>query len=134
MGVLPFATEHLSDGGAALREFFETMKTDIRLKAVVWIVTRREDREFRRRDGSPYLNEDGEPLKVGVYHIQGAFSEEIHAVAACRDPSYLVGSLPLNVSLPHNAVEWVGSYFPLRVEDTAPAPFWLAMLQAGETA
>lgn len=135
MGVLPFAFEHLSDGGAALREFFETMETDIREKSVVWVVTRREDRDFRRRDGSPYLDEDGEPLKVGVYHIQGLFSEEDNAVAACRDASYLVGALPINVSLPHDAVEWEGSYFPLRVEDFAPAPvpFWRALLPAAET-
>lgn len=130
MGVLPFASEHLSDGGAALREFFETMDTDIRKKSVVWVVTRREDRDFRRRDGSPYLDEDGKPLKVGIYHIQGLFSEETHAVAACRDVSYLIGALPLNVSLPHDAVEWEGSYFPLRL--APPVPFWRELAPVGQ--
>jgi hypothetical protein len=130
VGVLPFAFEHLSDGGATLRGFFESMKTDIREKTVVWIVTRREDKTIRKRDGSPYLDEDGEPLTLGVYHIQGVFSEEVHAVAACRDASYLVGSLAINLALPHAAVEWVGSYFPLRLTPTpTPVPFWRELVQ-----
>lgn len=96
------------------------MLTNIQGKSVVWVATRREDRKLLRRDGSPYLDEDGAPLAVGVYHIQGIFTEEGHAVAACRDPSYMVGALPLNYSLPHESIEWTGAYFPLKL----PVPFW----------
>lgn len=125
MGLIPFALEDFTDdGGAAVREFLANMETDIREKSVVWVSTRREDRTLRKRDGSPYLNEDGQPLTVGVYHIQGVFTEEGHAVAACRDPSYMVGALALNYSLPHAAVEWVGAYFPLAPPASAPVPFW----------
>lgn len=125
MGLIPFAREDFEDdGGAAVRDFLSLMKTDIREKSVVWVTTRREDRPVRKRDGSPYLDEDGEPLTVGVYHIQGVFSEEANAAAACRDPSYMVGALPLNYSLPHAAIEWQGAYFPLAEREPAGVPFW----------
>lgn len=116
MGLIPFPLEDAEDdGGASLREFY-AMNTNLEGKSAIWVSTRREDRKIFRRDGSPYLDEDGEPLTVGVYHIQGVFTEEKLAVTACRDPSYMVGSLPLNLSLPHAPVEWSGAYFPLRRE------------------
>jgi hypothetical protein len=121
VGFIPYTLEELEDdGGESLRKFLSLMETDIRDKSVVWVATRREDRKLCRRDGTPYLDEDGAPLTVGAYHIQGIFTEEGHAVAACRDPSYMVGALPLNYTLPHDAIEWVGAYFPLRLN----VPFW----------
>jgi hypothetical protein len=131
VGLIPFAlSDFTDDGGAAVREFLAEMETDIREKSVVWVATRREDRTLYKRDGvTAYLNEDGEPLTVGVYHIQGVFTEEGHAVAACRDASYMVGALPLNYSLPHAAVEWLGAYFPLAVKPAA-VPFWKVYEQA----
>lgn len=109
------------------------MLTNIQGKSLVWVVTRREDRELKRpSDGRPYTGEDGQPLRVGVYHIQGIFSDETKAVAACRDETYLVGPLPLNLSLPHDPVIWFGAYFPLGTAepgDDSTRPFWHALLQ-----
>lgn len=128
--IVTFSLEDfVDDGGASVRAFLEAMETDIRNLSVVWVATRREDKKILKRDGSPYLDEDGRPLAVGIYHIQGVFTEERHAVAACRDPDYLIGELTLNLSLPHEAVEWVGAYFPLRRRPllppaTAGVPFW----------
>lgn len=56
---------------------------------------------------------DGEP-----WDIQGVFSTEEKAVAACRTPDYFVGPLTLDAELPHEVVpDWPGSYYPM--EDNA---------------
>ncbi len=54
------------------------------------------------------------------YHIQGIAvgktteeSKQI-AVSMCRDHTYLIGPLPVNVALPHGRTEWPGLEFPLR--------------------
>lgn len=121
MGLTPSLDTILPDATGEEGRKFYAMRTDIREKAVVWITTRRADVPFLKRDGSPYLDEDGEPLTVGIYHIQGVFTEENLSVAACRDATYLVGPLPLNLALPHDPVPWPGAYFPLKaVESTKP--------------
>lgn len=63
----------------------------------VWVVIRRD------------------PAKAPAdWHIQGVASDEEIAKQMCLDDSYIIGPLPLNIALPHDRVEWVGSYFPLR--------------------
>lgn len=47
------------------------------------------------------------------WHIQGVAADEELAVNMCQDETYLIGPLPLNSSLPHDKIEWIGSYFPL---------------------
>ena len=47
-----------------------------------------------------------------VWEIQGVFSNEALAVAACRTPLYFVGPLTLNESLPDETVVWEGCYYP----------------------
>lgn len=50
----------------------------------------------------------------GEWHIQGIASTPEIAESMCRDGLYFVGPLPLDISLPHDTVEWVGLYFPLK--------------------
>lgn len=76
------------------------MKLDVRKHDTVWIVMRREN---------PHS-----------YHIQGVAvatedcgAEEI-AVGMCRDATYFIGPLSVNVSYPEKAFEWKGCYFPLK--------------------
>ena len=47
-------------------------------------------------------------------HLQGIATERSAAVAMCRDETYFIGPFPINVLLPHSAVEWIGLEFPLR--------------------
>lgn len=93
------------------------MKLDIRDATEAWIVMRRAD-------------PPEEPTSDGLarYHIQGIAvgtdeqtAEEI-AVAMCRDETYLIGPMPVNVSLPHNRIEWPGLYFPLKETDVSAPP------------
>lgn len=64
----------------------------------VWIIGRR----------SP-----GKDARPGDWHIQGVSTNELIAVEMCADETYFIGPLPLNTSLPHETVQWVGLYFPL---------------------
>jgi hypothetical protein len=47
-----------------------------------------------------------------VWEIQGAFSTEALAVAACRNEAYWVGPLTLDESLPEELIPWPGCYYP----------------------
>jgi hypothetical protein len=55
---------------------------------------------------------------VGQYRepswdIQGVFSSEEKAVAACRHANYFVGPMPLDADLPDALQpEWPGAYYP----------------------
>lgn len=63
----------------------------------VWVVIRRD------------------PAKTPAdWHIQGVASDEEIAKQMCLDDSYIIGPIPFNIALPHDRVEWPGSYFPLR--------------------
>lgn len=64
----------------------------------IWVVFRRHDR--------------GE--LPGQWHLQGIADTETLALQMCRDETYFIGPLPKNVSLPHDTIEWVNSYFPLK--------------------
>lgn len=48
------------------------------------------------------------------WHIQGIAADENIAIQMCADETYMIGPLPLNAALPHDLVEWVGAYFPLK--------------------
>jgi hypothetical protein len=48
-----------------------------------------------------------------VWDFQGVFSTERAAVVACRDHTYFVGPVELDVELPHEtAAEWPGAFYP----------------------
>jgi hypothetical protein len=64
----------------------------------IWIVMRRQDR--------------GE--LPGQWHIQGIADTEKLAILMCKDETYFIGPLPKNVSLPHDTIEWINCYFPLK--------------------
>lgn len=50
---------------------------------------------------------------TGNWDIQGVFSSEAKAVAACRTDAYFVGPLTLDAELPHELQrDWPGSYYP----------------------
>jgi len=66
----------------------------------VWVVIRRND----------VPNED----KVCEWHLQGIAADEGIAIEMCLDETYMIGPLPVNSSLPHDRIEWIGSYFPLK--------------------
>lgn len=65
----------------------------------VWIVIRRDDQG---------------PDTPADWHLQGIAADEALAIQMCIDETYLIGPLPLNTALPHDRIEWLGSYFPLR--------------------
>lgn len=67
----------------------------------VWVVVRR----------SPEINPD---IQAYEWHLQGVAEDEQIAVQMCLDEHYMIGPVPLNFSLPHNKIEWIGSYFPLK--------------------
>lgn len=118
--------------------------TDIRQKTEVWVVLRRDesDEALERADEAltiidsleQYLTDIGggdqrtfEALKqlkdlretdrgFARYHIQGIATTKAIAVSMCRDHTYLVGPLPVNVALQHNRTEWPGLHFPLKEE------------------
>lgn len=50
------------------------------------------------------------------WYIQGIATHESIAVESCQDENYFIGPLPLNTALPHDLIEWIGSYFPLDPE------------------
>lgn len=66
---------------------------------LIWLVGRRAE------------TGEGRP---GDWHLQGAFMTEDLAVTMCRDATYFVAPLPINISLPHSRIEWLGLYFPLQ--------------------
>lgn len=76
----------------------------------VWVVVRIEKRE-RPAD----LPEDC-PDPCHKWYLQGVCFDEQIAVEMCRDETYFVGPIYVNAALPHERVEWVGSYFPLKQE------------------
>jgi hypothetical protein len=53
--------------------------------------------------------------KETTWDLQGVFLTEAGAVEACRDETYFVGPLPLNVALPHETTSWPGAYYPIPV-------------------
>lgn len=57
------------------------------------------------------------PNKEGTYewHLQGVAVDEKIAIAMCRDENYFIGPIPVNSAIPHDYVEWTGSYFPLKI-------------------
>lgn len=65
----------------------------------VWVAIRRQEVEG---DGP------------SQWHIQGIFGQEDIAVSCCIDETYFVGPLPFNACLPHELIEWVGAYFPIK--------------------
>lgn len=67
----------------------------------VWVVVRRETEP--RPGGGPH-----------DWHLQGIGSDEAAAVAMCVDETYCIGPLPIDSPLPHERMEWPGSYFPLK--------------------
>lgn len=50
------------------------------------------------------------------YHIQGLATSEQIAIEMCVDETYFIGPLPVNTSLPHSTIEWIGLYFPKQLE------------------
>lgn len=67
----------------------------------VWPVFRRDPKT---------ANADG---RGHDWHLQGIASTEEQAIAMCADSHYIIGPIPVDMALPHNRVEWAGSYFPL---------------------
>ena len=101
------------------------MELDIRTKTEVWFVGRRgqtaEILVSKNRDGT--LRESESVLTI--YHIQGLAagadsreSEQI-AISMCRDETYFIGPLPVNLAFPHERCEWPGMYFPLKDHDVS---------------
>lgn len=46
------------------------------------------------------------------WHMQGFAADESLALEMCTDETYLIGPLPFNTALPHDRIEWAGSYYP----------------------
>ena len=65
-----------------------------------WVVIRRET--------------EPNPQGVNEWHLQGIAADESIAIEMCLDETYMIGPLPVNSTLPHDKIEWIGSYFPLR--------------------
>lgn len=47
-----------------------------------------------------------------IWEFQGVFDSEELAIAACRTDDYFIAPATLNKPLPHEFVNWVGSYYP----------------------
>lgn len=47
-----------------------------------------------------------------AWEFQGVFDTEMEAIVACRADEYFIGPVTLNESLPHEAAEWPGAYYP----------------------
>lgn len=122
----------------------EMALTDVREKTEIWVVLRRDGGDETQERAvaalgildslDQFLSEDPDPdvrVSDGLtqlrklretdtgyarYHIQGiAVTQEI-AVSMCRDTTYLIGPLPVNVLLQHDRTEWPGLHFPLKEE------------------
>ena len=48
-----------------------------------------------------------------AWEMQGVFSDKNAAISACRDYTYFVGPVIMNMSLPHDTVEWFGAFYPI---------------------
>jgi hypothetical protein len=46
------------------------------------------------------------------WEIQGVFTEQAAAEAACKNPFYFIGPIRLNEELPAPTWKWPGAYFP----------------------
>lgn len=56
----------------------------------------------------------GKVVKDGdMWNVQGVFTSEELAIAACRDEYYFIGPVVVDESLPDEPVEWPGAYYPL---------------------
>lgn len=54
----------------------------------------------------------GQGLDV-CWDLQGVFTEEASAVAACRDETYWTARVPFNTAFPHETIVFPESRFPL---------------------
>lgn len=120
----------------------EMSLTDIRDKTEVWVALRRDAGDESIERAHKALNiidalerhlvdigEDDTQIKDALsslralrdtdtgysrYHIQGIATTREIAVSMCRDSTYLIGPLPLNIAFPHVRTEWPGLHFPLK--------------------
>lgn len=46
------------------------------------------------------------------WDLQGVFSAESLAAAACVDATFVIGPVMLDEALPYETVDWPGAYFP----------------------
>lgn len=51
--------------------------------------------------------------ETSSWELQGVFTTQEAATAACRDATYFVGPVAVDQPLPHDRVEWTGAYYPL---------------------
>lgn len=51
------------------------------------------------------------------WELQGVFSSEEKAIAACLAPHYCIGPVDLDVPISMHRVNWEGSYYPLAETD-----------------
>ena len=54
----------------------------------------------------------GQYVVDGQWELQGVFSDEVQAVAACVEDSFFVGPVPFNEALSIEKRAWDGSYYP----------------------
>jgi hypothetical protein len=50
----------------------------------------------------------------GGWELQGVFSSEEKALAACRGKNDFIGPVRVDVELPRQRLDWVGAYYPRR--------------------
>lgn len=62
----------------------------------------------------PHRTPEEAPNAPRFWHIQGLFTHEHLAIAGCADDTYFIYPIHVNVCLPHDLIEAVGAYFPLR--------------------
>jgi len=48
-----------------------------------------------------------------TWEIQGVFSSEFSALAACKNSNYFIGPVILNKAFPEEGVKWEGCYYPI---------------------
>ena len=51
--------------------------------------------------------------EAGDIHLQGISDTKRAAAAMCRDATYIVAPMPINVLLPERPIEWIGAFRPL---------------------
>ena len=54
----------------------------------------------------------GQWVGDGPWHFQGVFSSKKKAIQACRDTTYFMGPVKLDMELPSEEVTWVGLHYP----------------------
>lgn len=52
-----------------------------------------------------------------VWEFGGVFDDKDKAIAACQNKYYFIGPVKLNKTLPEEAVEWAGAYYPVIEEE-----------------